>query len=311
MVRNLLENKNDRLSVQIGPIQLRNPTMLASGIVGISQDIFESLYNQNIGAVVTKSISVLPMKGYPNPTIIPLDNDTYLNAVGLSNPGAAAFAREISKNKGVPILVSLVGSSEKDFPIMISFFDPLNIIGYEINLSCPHVSKMGMEVGDDPEAVGKIVRIIKKHTRKPISVKVGIGQIDVVEMARAAIDSGADIITAINTVRAMKIDYQTMMPVLSNRIGGLSGKAIKPIGIRCVYEITRKLKVPVIGCGGIFSWEDVVEYFLAGASAVEFGSAFANHNYKLFATINRQLNIYLERKGFKNIGEIKGLAHKY
>jgi len=251
------------------------------------------------------------MKGYPNPSVVPLGNETYLNAVGLSNPGVLAFSREISKNKEVPIIVSLVGSSEKDFPKMISFLDSLNIIGYEINLSCPHVSKMGMEVGDDPEIVCSMVKTIKRHTRRPISVKVGIGQIDVVEMAKTATDSGADIITAINTVRAMKIDSQSMMPVLSNRIGGLSGKAIKPIGIRCVYEISKRLEVPVIGCGGIFSWEDVVEYLLAGASAVQLGSVLARCNHGLFTKINKELKNYLDRKGFKNIGEVIGLAHRY
>lgn len=305
------DDESGKLCVQLGPIRLRNPTMLASGILGISQDIFESLYRHNIGAVVTKSISMMPMKGYPNPTVVPLGNDTYLNAVGLSNPGALAFSREISKNKEVPLLVSLVGSSEADFPKIISFLDSMNIVGYEINLSCPHVSKMGIEVGDDPEVVSSIIKIIKKHTQKPISVKVGIGRVDVVELARAAVDSGADIITAINTVRAMKIDFKSMMPVLSNRIGGLSGRAIKPIGIRCVYEISKKLNVPVIGCGGAFTWEDVVEYMLAGASAVQFGSALVNRNENFFIKITRDLKKYLQTKGLINIGEIKGLAHRY
>jgi dihydroorotate dehydrogenase (NAD+) catalytic subunit len=307
----LNEEKEDQLSVQIGPINLRNPTMLASGITGISQDIFEKLYSHDIGAVVTKSISVRPMRGYPNPTVVPLGNGTYLNAVGLSNPGVRAFSHEISKNRNVPIIVSLVGSSETDFPKMISYLDSLNIIGYEINLSCPHVSKMGMEVGDDPEVVSSMVKTIKRHTRKPISVKIGIGKIDVVDMAKTAVDAGAEIITAINTVRAMKIDFQSMVPVLSNRIGGLSGKAIKPIGIRCVYEISKRLNVPVIGCGGIFSWEDVIEYLLAGASAVQFGSVLATHNHSLFRKINNELKNYLNKKGLKNIAEVKGLAHRY
>jgi dihydroorotate dehydrogenase (NAD+) catalytic subunit len=307
----LNEENEDQLSVQIGPINLRNPTMLASGITGISQDIFEKLYSHDIGAVVTKSISVRPMRGYPNPTVVPLGNGTYLNAVGLSNPGVRAFSHEISKNKNVPIIVSLVGSSETDFPKMISYLDSLNIIGYEINLSCPHVSKMGMEVGDDPEVVSSMVKTIKRHTRKPISVKIGIGKIDVVDMAKTAVDAGAEIITAINTVRAMKIDFQSMVPVLSNRIGGLSGKAIKPIGIRCVYEISKRLNVPVIGCGGIFSWEDVIEYLLAGASAVQLGSVLATRNHSLFRKINNELKNYLNKKGLKNIAEVRGLAHRY
>lgn len=285
--------------------------MLASGILGISQSIFERLYDENIGAVVTKSISVNPMKGYPNPTIIPLGGGSYLNAVGLSNPGVAAFSKELSENRNIPIMISLVGSSEKEFSKMVKVFDSLKIIGYEINLSCPHVSKMGMELGDDPEAVNKIVRAVRINTNKPISVKVGVGSIDVVELARVAIEAGANIITAINTLRAMSIDIETMMPVLSNLIGGLSGNAIKPIGIRCVYEISKKLQVPVIGCGGVSSWQDVIEYMIAGASAVQIGSILGSSGPKIFNHITKDLKKYVEKKGLRNISELIGIAHKY
>lgn len=306
-----INDKNYNLSVKLDKIQLRNPTMLASGILGISQSIFERLYHENIGAIVTKSISVKPMKGYPNPTVIPLGGGSYLNAVGLSNPGVDAFSRELSDNKIIPIFISLVGSSEKEFSKMVKAFDALNILGYEINLSCPHVSKMGMEVGDDPEEVNKIVRIVRMNTNKPISVKVGVGSIDVVELARVAVDAGADIITAINTLRAMSIDIETMMPILSNRIGGLSGNAIKPIGIRCVYEISKKLEVPVIGCGGVSSWKDVVEYMIAGASAVQIGSVLGSSGPRIFNQITTGLKKYVEKKQLKNIGEIIGISHKY
>jgi len=306
-----VDDKNFKLSVDIDEITLRNPTMLASGILGISQSIFERLYDENIGGIVTKSISVEPMKGYPNPTIIPLSGGSYLNAVGLSNPGVNAFSEELSQNKNIPIFISLVGSSEKDFAKMIKVFDSLNIIGYEINLSCPHVSKMGMEVGDDPEAVSKIVSTVRKNTKKPISVKVGVGSVDVIELARTAIEAGANIITAINTLRAMSIDVETMMPILSNRIGGLSGTAIKPIGIRCVYEISKNLKVPVIGCGGISTWQDVVEYMLAGASAVQIGSVLGSAGPGIFNSITKDLKKYIERKGIMKISEIVGIAHKY
>jgi dihydroorotate dehydrogenase (NAD+) catalytic subunit len=306
-----LNDKNYKLSVQLDKILLRNPTMLASGILGISQSIFERLYDENIGAVVTKSISVNPMKGYSNPTIIPLGGGSYLNAVGLSNPGVAAFSKELSENRNIPIMISLVGSSEKEFSKMVKVFDSLKIIGYEINLSCPHVSKMGMEVGDDPEAVNKIVRAVRMNTNKPISVKVGVGSIDVVELARVAIEAGANIITAINTLRAMSIDVETMMPILSNLIGGLSGNAIKPIGIRCVYEISKKLQVPVIGCGGVSSWQDVIEYMIVGASAVQIGSILGSSGPKIFNHITKDLRKYVEKKGLRNISELIGIAHKY
>lgn len=306
-----INDKNYNLSVKLDKIHLRNPTMLASGILGISQSIFERLYHENIGAIVTKSISVKPMKGYPNPTVIPLGGGSYLNAVGLSNPGVDAFSRELSENKIIPIFISLVGSSEKEFSKMVKAFDALNILGYEINLSCPHVSKMGMEVGDDPEAVNEIVKTVRVNTNKPISVKVGVGSIDVVELARVAVDAGADIITAINTLRAMSIDIETMMPILSNRIGGLSGNAIKPIGIRCVYEISKKLEVPVIGCGGASSWKDVVEYMIAGASAVQIGSVLGSRGPRIFNQITTELKKYVKKKQLKNIGEIIGISHKY
>jgi dihydroorotate dehydrogenase (NAD+) catalytic subunit len=304
-------DKNYNLSVELGKIHLRNPTMLASGILGISQSIFERLYDENIGGIVTKSISVNPMKGYPNPTVIPLGGGSYLNAVGLSNPGVNAFSKELSQNKTIPIIISLVGSSEKEFSKMVKVFDTLNILGYEINLSCPHVSKMGMEVGDDPEAVNKIVKTVRKNTTKPISVKVGVGSIDVVELARVALDAGANNITAINTLRAMSIDVETMMPILSNRIGGLSGNAIKPIGIRCVYEISKKLEAPVIGCGGVSSWKDVIEYMIAGASAVQIGSVLGSTGPRIFNQITKELKNYVEKKGLRNISEIIGIAHKY
>jgi dihydroorotate dehydrogenase (NAD+) catalytic subunit len=285
--------------------------MLASGFLGISQDIFNRLHRLGAGAVVSKSISIEPIAGYRNPTVLSLKECSYINAVGLSNPGAEAFSREIKFNKSVPIIVSLVGSSANEFPPMIKKFDSLNILGYEINLSCPHVSKMGMEVGDDPEMVSSIVKKIKSNTHKPIIIKVGIGKTDVVKIAQAARDAGADVITAINTIRAMAINIETLMPVLSNRIGGLSGKSIKPVGVRCVYEISKNLGIPVIGCGGIFTWEDAVEFMLAGASAIQLGSVIGYKGLSAFRNITIGIKKYLERKGFKNAMEIVGLAHKY
>ena len=285
--------------------------MLASGFLGISQDVFNKIYRSGAGAVVSKSISIEPFEGYRNPTLVSLEECSYINAVGLANPGAEAFSREIAFNKNVPIIVSLVGSSEDEFPPMIKKFDGLNILAYEINLSCPHVAKMGMEVGDDPEMVSTIVKKIKSNTHKPIIIKVGIGGIDVVKIAQVARDAGADAITAINTIRAMAINIETLMPVLSNRIGGLSGKSIKPVSIRCVYEISKNLGIPVIGCGGIFTWEDAVEFMLAGASAVQLGSVIGYKGVSAFSNITRGIKRYLERKGLKNAMEIVGLAHKY
>lgn len=296
------------LSVKMAGLVLRNPMMLASGVMGISQKIFERLYEEGIGGVVTKSISLLPRTGYENPTIVPLGHGSYLNAVGLTNPGAVAFSGEIVSNKDIPIIVSLVGSSVEDFPQLVNYFDSLNIKGYEINLSCPHVEKMGLDIGDDPEMVNKIVKAVKNCTKKPVIVKVGIGAVNVVELSRVAVKAGADIITAINTIRAMTIDVDSMTPVLGNKIGGLSGTAIKPIGVRVVYEITKNVKVPVIGCGGISTWRDVIEYMLAGASAVQFGSILGERDPNFFAKIGNSLIKYLKDKKSNSIMELVGLG---
>ncbi|HSF51741.1 MAG TPA: dihydroorotate dehydrogenase [Nitrososphaeraceae archaeon] len=298
------------LSIEIAGMHFRNPLLLASGFLGISQEIFNRLYRSGLGAVVSKSISVDPMEGYKGPTIVSINQKSYLNAIGLSNPGADAFSEEISNNT-VPLIVSLVGSSAIEFPNLIKKFDKLNILGYEINLSCPHVAKMGMEVGDDPTLVTKIIKTIKANTKKPVIIKVGIGNVDVVKLADIIEESGADAITAINTIRAMAINTETGMPILSNKIGGLSGSSIKPIGVRCVYEISKKVSIPVIGCGGIMNWEDVIEYMLAGATTVELGSVIGYHGLGVINKIIKGISGYLDKKGYKSIKEIIGIAHRY
>lgn len=304
-------SEDDRtLSINVAGMELRNPTMLASGFLGISQAIFNRLYNADIGAIVSKSISNEPIEGYENPTAVCLEGGSYLNAVGLANPGAEAFSREISSND-IPIIVSLVGSTCQDFPPIIDKLDDLNILGYEVNLSCPHVAKMGMEVGDDLDMVTCVVKNVKSHTVKPVVVKVGIGNVGILDLARAAYDAGANAITAINTIRAMCINIESGIPVLSNRIGGLSGKSVKPIAIRCVYEISKNVGVPVIGCGGIFTWEDAIEFMLAGASAIQLSSVIGHEGVGTFQKINLGVKKYLERKGLKNLSELVGLAHKF
>ena len=305
----MLKNKID-LTVNIGELRIRNPTMLASGILGISYEVFMRIHEADAGAIVSKSISVEPREGYKNPTIMSVECG-YLNAVGLSNPGMDAFAKEIENNSSIPIIVNLVGSTEEEFVSMVKKFDSLNVIAYELNLSCPHVEKVGLEVGDDPELVYKVVKGMKSNTNKPVIVKVGLGATDILETAKVSKEAGADAITAINTIRAMSIDIETQMPFLSNGIGGLSGKGIKPIAIRCVYEISKNLDMPVLGCGGVYTWEDAVEFMLAGASAVQMGSVIGDRWLDAFPNIIRGIGSYLEKKGMTSVMELVGLAHKF
>ena len=298
------------LSVSVGEISLESPAMLAYGILGISLEVFGRIYKAGAGTVVTKSLSREPWDGYPNPTIVGIKGG-YLNAVGLSNPGAPYFAKMISQNKEIPIIVSLVGSVEDDFEFMVKQFENVKVVAYELNLSCPHVEKVGLEVGDDPELVTRIVSKVKSITKTPVIAKVGLGTTDYLDTVKAAIDGGANAITAINTIRAMGIDVETQRPILSHKIGGLSGSAIKPVAVRCVYEISSKYDVPVIGCGGVSGWEDAIEFILAGASAVQVGSAVGDGWIGVFAEINDGIANYMKRKGFSKISEMVGLAKRY
>ena len=298
------------LSTSIGEIQLERPIMLASGILGISLDVFNRLYRSGIGAVVTKSLSKEPWEGYPNPTIFSVKGDGWINAIGLSNPGAPYFAKMIEPNKDVPIIVSLVGSVPEDFEFMIEQFKNCKVTAYELNLSCPHVAKVGLEVGDDPELVKKIISTAKKTTEIPVIAKVGLGTTHYLKTVGTAIESGADAITAINTIRAMAIDVHTKKPILSNKFGGLSGTPIKHVALRCVYEIASKHKIPIIGCGGVSTWEDAVEFFLAGASSVQIGSAIGNNWIDIFNDINNGIKKYMSNNGFSKLEEMIGLAKK-
>ncbi|MDG7054544.1 MAG: dihydroorotate dehydrogenase [Nitrososphaerota archaeon] len=302
---------NSSLCTFIGSIKLERPTILASGILGISLDVFNRIYQAGAGAVVTKSLSKEPWEGYHNPTIFSVKGDGWLNAVGLSNPGAPNFAKMIEPNKDVPIIVSLVGSIEDDFEFMIKQFENTKVLAYELNLSCPHVAKVGLEVGDDPELVKKIVKTVKSSTDVPVIAKVGLGTTNYLDTVDAACKAGIDAITAINTLRAMAIDVETKRPILSNKIGGLSGTPIKPIAVRCVYEISLQHEIPIIGCGGISTWDDAIEFILAGASAVQIGSAVGDNWIQVFDEINKGISQYMEKNGFSKIEEMVGLAKKF
>lgn len=298
------------LATSIGTIQLDRPVMLASGILGISMDVFDRLYGAGAGAVVTKSLSSEPWEGYANPTIISVKGDGWINAVGLSNPGAAYFAEMIRPNQNVPIIVSLVGSVPEEFEAMIAQFKDCRVAAYELNLSCPHVAKVGLEVGDDPRLVEGIVWAVKNAADVPVIAKVGLGTTHYLDTVGTAIGAGIDAITAINTVRAMAIDVKTQRPILSNRFGGLSGTPIKQIALRCVYEISSKYDIPVIGCGGISSWEDAVEFILAGACAVQVGSAVGDRWISIFDEINSGMSRYMKDMGIAGIKDMVGVAKR-
>jgi dihydroorotate dehydrogenase (NAD+) catalytic subunit len=209
------------------------------------------------------------------------------------------------------IIGSIYGGSPKEFSEAAKIVETSGVNAVELNLSCPNVEDVGLEIGQDPNLVGAVVNAVKRSIQLPVFAKLTPNITNIKVLAKAAEDAGVDGVVAINTVRAMAIDIDTGRPLLSNKIGGLSGPAIKPIAVRCVYEIAKTVKVPVIGCGGIMNWKDVVEFFLAGASAVQIGTAIAYKDFAIFGEVLKGVEQYLGKNGYSNIGDVVGLSHKY
>lgn len=299
----------DQLRVRLGSLELENPLVLASGVQGTSLSRVLEALRRGAGGAVTKSIGPERREGYAEPTIVPCDSG-FVNAVGLPNPGAESFSKELAALSGMslPILVSVFGGSAAEIDEVVGMLDANDFAGYELNLSCPHVMGVGTEVGHHPELVGEIVGHAKSRTSKPVFVKLSPNTDRLLEVAASAVDAGADGLTAINTVRAIAIDVHTGRPSLSNVYGGLSGGAIRPIALRCVYELSEKFEVPIIGCGGISSWEHAVQFLLAGASAVQVGSATMK-GFDVFNEINLGILAYMEGKGYCRVSDMVGVAH--
>jgi len=300
------------LNVNLGNLKLANPTMLASGVLGYSAETFKTIAAGGAGAIVTKSVGLKPRTGYPNPTIAQASCGL-INAIGLPNPSIEEFATEIRQAKSklkIPLIVSVYGFTAEEYANVAKRAVEAGADAVELNVSCPHVKETGVEIGQNPKILSEVVSKVKEAVGKPVFVKLSPNVTSIIEIADSAVRAGANGLTAINTVRAMAIDVETAMPILSNKFGGLSGPAIKPIALRCVYEIYEKVKVPIIGCGGITNWRDAVEFFLAGASAVQIGTAIATKDVSVFDAVVRGIKAYLRRKNFRSVEEIVGLSHR-
>lgn len=303
------------LEIPIGNLTLRNPLILAAGILGTSYSAIKRVYQSGFGAMVSKSIGPEPNFGYKNPTIILLPEiHSAINAVGLANPGALDFHDKMLKNKEdiLPIVYSIYGSEIDHIEHIIQTLNDLNPLAYELNVSCPHGGKFGLQVCHDDSLFFEMVRVAKRNATCPIWVKLSPNAINITEFADIAIRGGADALVAINTLKAMVIDIETMQPILANKSGGLSGKAVKPVGVRAIYDLYAEYgsKVPIIGVGGISSAEDVIEYMLAGASAVQIGTAFAyaENQDKFGHEILEDLKSYLLEKQL-SLRDLIGKAH--
>jgi dihydroorotate dehydrogenase (NAD+) catalytic subunit len=299
------------LSTTIGSLRIKNPTLLASGILDEDAGSIKRMIDCGAGAIVTKSIGMQPREGYANPTILELEFGL-LNAMGLPNPGIDQYGNEMKqlKKSKIPIIGSIYAADTQEFVMLASKMKQYGAAGVELNVSCPHAKRYGLEVGCDTSLLQTIVSSIKQKVHIPVFVKLSPNVVNIVEIAQAAEKGKADAIVAINTVKGMKIDLETTHPILANKTGGYSGKAIKPIGVRCVYDIAQSIHIPIIGVGGITTGEDAIEYLMAGASAVQMGSAVYYRGPDVFDQVCNEINHWMDTHGYKKISDLVGVAQQ-
>ncbi len=298
-----------KLSVNLCGIELDNPIIPASGTFGFGYE-FAELYDINcLGTFSFKGTTRDPRFGNPTPRIAECTSGM-INAVGLQNPGVEkVIAEELPKLKNCfnkPVMANVSGFSIEDYAYTCEQLDKQNQVGWlEVNVSCPNVHGGGMSFGTSPEAAAEVVREVKKVTTKPVIVKLSPNVTDIVAIAKACEDAGADGISLINTMLGMRIDLKTRKPVIANKMGGFSGPAIFPVAVRMVYQVAQAVNIPVIGMGGVSTAEDVIEMMLAGATAVEIGAANLVNPYACRDIIN-DLPVAMNKYGIDNLSDIIG-----
>ncbi|MEM2110073.1 MAG: dihydroorotate dehydrogenase [Candidatus Odinarchaeota archaeon] len=297
------------LKTALGSVSLINPVIIASGVLGTTAEGIRLLYERGAGAIVTKTTTLNRREGNVNPTVVSTPSGI-LNCMGLPNPGIDEMCREVEIvcREGVPVIGSVAGSSINEFVQVAGRFEEAGVIAVELNVSCPH-EEVGL-IGQDCKLTYQVVKAVKDAVNIPVIVKLTPNVTSIVDVALEAEKAGADALTAINTVKGMVIDVDTGYPTLSNRVGGLSGPAIKPIAVRCVYEIySSDVKIPIIGVGGIANWRDALEFIMAGASAIQIGTALIR-GYHIIENVKKGLLQYMRKNNIKTISEIVGLSHK-
>ncbi len=297
------------LSTTVGALQLANPVLAASGTFGYGLELEDLCPPQALGGVVTKGLSPAPRAGAPMPRIAETPSGM-LNAIGLENIGVDAFVREKLprlRELGVTVVVNVFGESPEDYVAVIRRCEgEEGVHGYELNVSCPNVSSGGIEFGHDPGQLAALTGLCRRATERPLWVKLSPNAPDLVATARAAASAGADALSLINTIRAMAIDPERRRPELARVFGGLSGPAVLPIALRMVYEVHRALpETPIVGLGGIESGLDVVRFLLAGASAVQVGTATFRRPGAMVAILE-ELEQYCVRHGVVRVGDLVG-----
>lgn len=303
------------LCVQLAPsnrrgLLLTNPVMTAAGTVGYGTDYARLVDIEKLGAIVTKGTTLSPRFGNPQPRLFETASGI-LNSIGLENIGIDAVVREkapIWATWRVPVIVNIAGESIADYAELARKLEGVaGISGIEVNISCPNVARGGMEFGKSPETAAEVTRAVKSQTALPTIVKLTPNVADIASIARAVADAGADAISLINTVAGMAIDISKRKPFLGGITGGLSGPTIKPIALYMVYQVSQAVAVPIIGCGGISSTDDALEFIMAGASAVQIGTAIMI-NPKAPIEIVQGIERFMEREGVADIAQLVGAA---
>ncbi len=297
-----------RLSVEIACLKLKNPVMTASGTFGYGEEYSEFIDLNRLGAIVVKGLSITPKQGNPAPRIVETPSGM-LNAIGLQNIGVAAFIKDklpFLRQFNTPVIVNFFGDSVDEFVRAArELSDAEGVHALEMNISCPNKQAGWCIFGTDPRTMSEVVTAVRKITRLPLIVKLSPNVTDIAAMAKVAEDSGADAVSLINTLTGMVIDIRRRSPVLTNRIGGLSGPAVRPVAVRMVWETCKAVKIPVIGLGGIMTAGDALEFLIAGARAIAVGTAnFVNP----LATVQiiEGLEKFLDEEGISDINDIIG-----
>jgi len=296
------------LETSIAGLRLEHPVMNASGILGAEPEHMDVLARHGFSALVSKTITLNPREGYAPPVIVELRNNGLLNAIGLANPGASVIPliAERARGLGKPLILSIGGSSVEEFVKLAELASEAGVDAIELNLSCPHARGYGLELGSDPSMVYRIVREVAGISKAPVIAKLGLSD-RVVESAGKALEAGAGALTLINTIRAMAIDVYSMRPILSNKYGGLSGPPIHPVAVRVVYEVYREYRADIIGSGGVTSWIDAAELILAGARAIQVGTAILCNDGVVYEVING-LTKWITDVGHTKLTELVGRA---
>jgi dihydroorotate dehydrogenase (NAD+) catalytic subunit len=293
---------------------MKSPLVLASGIIGTSAGLLERVARCGAGAVTSKSCSLDPRLGHPNPVAVEWGGGV-INAVGLTNPGADEEVNLLREAKtrlsplGVPVIASIFASSIRQFGQVAAIISQAEPDLIEVNISCPNVGdEFGTPFAGSPESAAAVTEIVKSSTTIPVSIKLAPNVPSIARIASAVVKAGADAITAINTMPGMIIDAYAGKPVLHNRMGGLSGWALKPIALRCVTEIRQVVDVPIIGTGGITTGLDAAEMVMAGATVIGIGSAVWFRGPEVFDLINNELIDFMKREGYADLESMRGIA---